>query len=63
MPDKIKLRKRRGSWWVFIDGPVPDFSRHAHWTDAVAKVWQELNPNLCVEIDLKKGLTLVPTRN
>jgi len=39
---KIKVRKLRDSWWVFIDGPVPDFSKHRHFSDALAKVQFEL---------------------
>jgi hypothetical protein len=32
---KIKIRKRLGAWWVSIPGDVPDFSKHAHFTDAL----------------------------
>jgi hypothetical protein len=31
-----------GSWWVSIPGDVPDFSKHEHFTDALAKVFFEL---------------------
>jgi hypothetical protein len=39
---KIKIRKLRGKWWVFISGDMPDFSKHNHFTDALAKVFFEL---------------------
>ena len=42
MKEKIKIRKSRGKWWVFIAGPIPDFSQHEHFTDALAKVQLEL---------------------
>jgi len=42
MKRKITVRKRLGSWFVAIPGDVPDFSKHRHWTDAIAKVFFEL---------------------
>ncbi len=39
---KITLRKRMGSWWLSIPGDVPDFSKHRHFTDALAKLFLEL---------------------
>jgi len=39
---KITVRKRLGAWFVSIPGDVPDFSKHRHWTDAIAKVHFEV---------------------
>jgi hypothetical protein len=39
---KLKVRKICGRWWVFVPGPIPDFSQHRHFTDAMAKVFFEL---------------------
>jgi hypothetical protein len=43
---KIKVRKRFGWWFVLVPGDVPDFSKHAHFTDALAKVFFELRDAL-----------------
>lgn len=39
---KITVRKRMNAWWVLVPGDVPDFSKHRHWSDAIAKVFFEL---------------------
>jgi len=41
---KIKIRKRGNFWWVSIPGDIPDFSKHKHFTDALAKVQFEIRP-------------------
>ena len=38
---KIKIRFVRGFWWSFIPGPVPDFTSHWNWLDALARVQAE----------------------
>ncbi len=42
MKVKIQIRKSRGAWWVFVPGPIPDFAKFPHFTDALAKVQVEL---------------------
>lgn len=37
MKPKIKIRKSRDGWFVSVPGDIPDFSRHGHFSDAVAK--------------------------
>ncbi len=39
---KIKIRKLRGKWYVFIPGDIPEISRHEWWTDALAKAQFEI---------------------
>ncbi len=42
MLPKIQIRKRLGMWWVIIPGDMPECARYYHWTDALARVQQEL---------------------
>ena len=42
MKAKIKVRKLRGRWWVFVSGPIPELAEFKHFSDALAKVQLEL---------------------
>jgi hypothetical protein len=49
--EKIKIKKHRQLWYVFIPGPMPEFPYYRHWIDALARAQQEMqrHPKLRVE--------------
>lgn len=42
MKAKIKIRKLRDAWFVFLPGDIPEFPSYRHWSDAVARVQLEI---------------------
>ena len=42
MKPRIKIRKLRNSWFVFLPGDMPEFPSYRNWTDAVARVHQAI---------------------